>query len=145
VPPNVFVRDLKTGERRAMTNYQDPAPQLKGVQKQLVTYKRNDGVELSATLSRRQAGRRRRVRCRRSSGPTRASSPIRQWRPGHRLVRSLHLDQRRLAPALPDPGLRHHRRPDDADRRTGETANDTYIEQLVASAQAAVDRAVRWA
>ena len=49
-PPNVFVRDLKTGERRALTNYQDPAPQLKGIQKQLVTYKRKDGVELSATI-----------------------------------------------------------------------------------------------
>ena len=40
----------KTGERRALTNYQDPAPQLKGIQKQLVTYKRKDGVELSATI-----------------------------------------------------------------------------------------------
>jgi dipeptidyl aminopeptidase/acylaminoacyl peptidase len=50
VPPNVYVRDLKAGTRVALTVYQDPAPQLKGIQKQLVTYKRNDGVELSATL-----------------------------------------------------------------------------------------------
>ena len=33
-----------------LTSYTDPAPQLKGIQKQLVTYKRNDGVELSATI-----------------------------------------------------------------------------------------------
>jgi dipeptidyl aminopeptidase/acylaminoacyl peptidase len=49
-PPNLYVRDFKAGTRRALTSYADPAPQLKGIQKQLVTYKRNDGVELSATI-----------------------------------------------------------------------------------------------
>ncbi len=50
-PPNVFVRDL--GRRPAMrqlTSVTDPAPQLRGVQKQLVTAQRADGVGLSGAL-----------------------------------------------------------------------------------------------
>ena len=43
---------------------------------------------------------------------------------------------------LADPGLRDLRQPDDADRGAGETANDTYVEQLVASAEAAVNKVV---
>jgi dipeptidyl aminopeptidase/acylaminoacyl peptidase len=35
---------------RALTEFPDPAPQLKGITKQLVTYKRQDGVPLSFTL-----------------------------------------------------------------------------------------------
>jgi len=47
-PPNLFVR--KGGERQALTHYSDPCPQLRGIKKQLVTYKRADGVGLSMTL-----------------------------------------------------------------------------------------------
>ena len=49
-PPNYFVRDVKDGRLRAMTAFADPAPQLTGVQKRLVTYTRADGVPLSGTL-----------------------------------------------------------------------------------------------
>ncbi len=49
-PPNYFVVDLKRGERRALTDYEDPAPQMTGMIKKLVKYKRADGVDLSGTL-----------------------------------------------------------------------------------------------
>jgi dipeptidyl aminopeptidase/acylaminoacyl peptidase len=47
-PPNYFLRSGDSA--KALTNYPDPAPQLRGVQKRLVTYKRPDGVPLSFTL-----------------------------------------------------------------------------------------------
>jgi dipeptidyl aminopeptidase/acylaminoacyl peptidase len=49
-PPNYFVRDLHSGDRRAVTAFEHPAPELLGVSKELVTYERSDGVQLSATL-----------------------------------------------------------------------------------------------
>ena len=48
--PNYYVRDLAAGTRTALTQFKDPAPQLTGIQKQLVTYDRKDGVKLSATV-----------------------------------------------------------------------------------------------
>jgi dipeptidyl aminopeptidase/acylaminoacyl peptidase len=48
-PPNYFVRRLP-GALRALTTFKDPAPQLTGVQKRLVTYTREDGIPLSGTL-----------------------------------------------------------------------------------------------
>jgi dipeptidyl aminopeptidase/acylaminoacyl peptidase len=50
-PANVFVRDLgRRAGSRQLTDVRDPAPQLRGVQKQLVTPQRPDGVRLSGTL-----------------------------------------------------------------------------------------------
>ncbi len=49
-PPNYFVVDLKSGSRRALTAFTDPAPQLTGLEKRLLRYRRADGVELSGTL-----------------------------------------------------------------------------------------------
>jgi len=49
-PPNYFLTDLKTGRRTVLTEFPDPAPLLAGVKTELVTYKREDGVELSGTL-----------------------------------------------------------------------------------------------
>lgn len=47
-PPNYFVR---TGsEAKPLTHFGNPMPQAAGVKKQLVTYKRADGVALSFTL-----------------------------------------------------------------------------------------------
>jgi dipeptidyl aminopeptidase/acylaminoacyl peptidase len=37
-------------ETKALTNYADPTPQLQGIEKRLVTYKRNDGAPLLFTL-----------------------------------------------------------------------------------------------
>ena len=48
--PNYQLRDLDKGSVRALSDFPDPAPQLRGVTKELITYKRADGVELSGTL-----------------------------------------------------------------------------------------------
>ncbi|MCS7026419.1 MAG: prolyl oligopeptidase family serine peptidase [Bryobacteraceae bacterium] len=48
-PPNYFLRDA-SGSLTALTNFKDPTPQIRGIRKQLVTYKREDGVNLSFTL-----------------------------------------------------------------------------------------------
>ncbi len=52
--PNYFMREAGNGEsggdRKALTNFQDPTPQIRGIKKQLVKYKRADGVDLSFTL-----------------------------------------------------------------------------------------------
>jgi dipeptidyl aminopeptidase/acylaminoacyl peptidase len=142
-PPNLYVRDLKSNGRRAVTAYADPAPQLKGVQKQLVTYKRNDGVELSATLITPPGWT-----------PAKGPLPTLLWAypreftdPGtagqvtsspdrytsiNGASHLLFLTQGYAIiddPTMPIVG-------------PGETANDTYVQQLVASAQAAVDKAV---
>jgi dipeptidyl aminopeptidase/acylaminoacyl peptidase len=47
-PPNYFVRDANA--LRPLTAFKDPAPQLTGIEKRLVTYTREDGVPLSGTL-----------------------------------------------------------------------------------------------
>ncbi len=63
-PPNVFLRTLGQAPRtaapageaawpstaQAITHFPDPTPQLRGITKRLVTYKRADGVPLSFTL-----------------------------------------------------------------------------------------------
>jgi dipeptidyl aminopeptidase/acylaminoacyl peptidase len=57
-PPNYFVHTIPAGAggsvpstaTRALTEFKDPTPQLRGIKKQLVTYKRDDGVPLSFTL-----------------------------------------------------------------------------------------------
>jgi dipeptidyl aminopeptidase/acylaminoacyl peptidase len=47
--PNYYLRDLKGG-RRALTAFEDPVPELRRIRKELVRYRRADGVELSATM-----------------------------------------------------------------------------------------------
>ena len=47
-PPNYFIRTGAT--LKALTHFTNPAPQTEGIKKQLVTYKRADGVPLSFTL-----------------------------------------------------------------------------------------------
>ncbi len=48
--PNIIQYSRNSSEKKILTNYQDPAPQLAGVHKELVQYQRADGVELSAKL-----------------------------------------------------------------------------------------------
>jgi len=49
-PPNFFLRTAGTADKKALTSFPDPAPQLRNITKQLVTYNRADGVQLSFTL-----------------------------------------------------------------------------------------------
>jgi dipeptidyl aminopeptidase/acylaminoacyl peptidase len=48
-PPNYYLRSAD-GAAKALTEYTDQVPQLRRIRKQLVTYKRADGVDLSFTL-----------------------------------------------------------------------------------------------
>ena len=48
--PNYFIRDLKKGTLKQVTKFENPYPQMAGVHKELVTYKRKDGIDLSFTL-----------------------------------------------------------------------------------------------
>ncbi|MHC1733603.1 MAG: alpha/beta hydrolase family protein [Bacteroidales bacterium] len=48
--PNYFIRDFRKGTLKQVTKFDNPYPQLAGVHKELVTYKRKDGVDLSFTL-----------------------------------------------------------------------------------------------
>jgi dipeptidyl aminopeptidase/acylaminoacyl peptidase len=47
-PPNYILH--ANGTEKALTNFKDPAPQVRKITKQLVTYKRADGVPLSMEL-----------------------------------------------------------------------------------------------
>jgi dipeptidyl aminopeptidase/acylaminoacyl peptidase len=144
-PPNLFLRTRSGGEPARLTNFPDPAPQLAGVTQRLVAYKRADGVELSGTLYLPAGYNRAR------DGPL----PLVMWAypteftdpavagqvvdTQNRFVRpggSSHLFLLTQGYAvLDDPKM-------PVVGANGTEANDTYVEQLVGSAQAAVDAVV---
>jgi dipeptidyl aminopeptidase/acylaminoacyl peptidase len=144
-PPNVYVRTLRGNQARAVTNFPDPAPQLAGIQRQMITYTRTDGVRLSATLYLPPGYDARRdgplpmlmwaypteFRDAGAAGQI-TDSPNRFSRPGGTSHLFLLLAGYAILdnPTMPIVG-------------EGEVEpNDTYVEQLVASAQAAVDKVV---
>ncbi len=49
-PPNYFIRDLKKGTLNAITSFPHPQPELMEVNKEVIKYKREDGVDLTAVL-----------------------------------------------------------------------------------------------
>jgi len=49
-PPNYFFLDLPKKEHRPITDFKNPYEILKSVKKELITYQRKDGVALTATL-----------------------------------------------------------------------------------------------
>jgi len=144
-PPNLFLRSSAGGEPVQLTNFPDPAPQLAGVTQRLVTYKRADGVDLSGTLylpagyDQKRDGPLPLVMW---AYPTEFTDPAvagqvvdtqnRFVRPGG--SSHLFLLTQGYAvldnPKMPIVGA------------NGAEPNDTYVQQLVASAQAAVDAVV---
>jgi dipeptidyl aminopeptidase/acylaminoacyl peptidase len=48
--PNFFIRNLDEDSLTQLTQFEHPYPAFKGVKKELLRYKRDDGVELSGTL-----------------------------------------------------------------------------------------------
>jgi dipeptidyl aminopeptidase/acylaminoacyl peptidase len=150
-PPNYFVRDLTaaTGGAgaplRQLTRFPHPTPQLAGIHKELIRYQRADGVQLTGTLytpagwkpadgplptllwaypqefkSADAAGQV-------TDSPYRfaragAGSPLVWLTRGYALLDN---------PSMPIVG------------EGAKEPNDTYVQQLVASAQAAVDEVVR--
>ncbi len=49
-PANYYLRNLKTEELTALTEFPNPYPQLKGMTKEMIKFEREDGVPLSGTL-----------------------------------------------------------------------------------------------
>jgi dipeptidyl aminopeptidase/acylaminoacyl peptidase len=141
-PPNYYVRDLNNNSRRAVTTFKDSQPQLRGVQHQFVTYQRKDGVKLSATLylpPGYKPGERVPVimwAYPREFGDADSASQI-TGSPNRFTIVSGYSHLFLLLsgyaifdnPTMPIVG-------------PGETANDHYVEQLVSSAEAAIDKVV---
>ncbi len=48
--PNYFIRNIKTGKATPVTQFANPFESIKEVYKEVITYRRNDGVELTGTL-----------------------------------------------------------------------------------------------
>ena len=48
--PNYFIRNLRNKKLLQVTSFENPYPQLEGIHKELVKYKRNDSLDLSFTL-----------------------------------------------------------------------------------------------
>lgn len=48
--PNFFIRNLRTGRIAQVTDFPDPFPQLREVKREVIHYLRNDGVPLSGEL-----------------------------------------------------------------------------------------------
>jgi dipeptidyl aminopeptidase/acylaminoacyl peptidase len=46
-PPNYFLHTAGSEEGKAFTHFADPTPQIRGIQMELVKYKRSDGIPLS--------------------------------------------------------------------------------------------------
>lgn len=144
-PPNYFARDVagKGKADRQLTNFPDPAPQLQGIHKELVTYTRDDGVQLSATLYLppnyvKGSGERlplivwaypREFSDAGTAGQI-SGSPFAFTRLGgishlFLLLQGYAIMDNATMPVVGDP----------------ETMNDTFIKQIVASAKACIDKA----
>ncbi|WP_086607739.1 S9 family peptidase [Erythrobacter donghaensis] len=137
-PGNVRLHD--GGTARFLTNFPDPHPELTGIKRELVTYKRADGVDLTATLylpaSYKQGDKLPVViwaypleyNDAATAGQNRDSpwlfTRIGGYSPLFFLTQGYAVLDRAAMPVVgADP----------------ETVNDSFIEQVVASAQAAVD------
>ena len=130
-----------TSATRALTQFPDPTPQLRGIKKQLVTYKRADGVQCSFTLylppNYKEGTRLPTVvwayplefndpgTAGQVSGSTQRFTTIAG--PSHLffLLAGYAVLDNATMPVVGDP----------------ETVNNTYIEQIVMSAKAAIDKA----
>lgn len=124
-----------------LTNFPDPTPQLRGIKKQLVTYKRADGVQCSFTLylppNYKQGTRLPTVvwaypleftdpgTAGQVTGSTQRSTQIVGSSHLFFLLQGYAVLDNTTMPVVGDP----------------ETVNNTYVEQIVMSAKAAIDKA----
>lgn len=140
--------DAEAGEstrvitKKAITNFADPSPELRNIDNQIVRYERNDGVELSFQLLL-PPGYKEGTKVptvvyaypleysgAKTAGQVRGSSNrfLRIWGPSHKyfLMRGYAVLDNTAMPMIGDP----------------ETVYDTFVPQLVADAEAAVNKAV---
>ena len=139
--PNYFIRSADGATPRALTQFPDPTPQLRGIKKQLVTYKRADGVQCSFTLylppNYKEGTRLPTVvwaypleftdasTAGQVTGSTQRATSI--VGPSHLffLLEGYAILDNATMPVVGSP----------------ETVNNTYVEQIVMSAKAAIDKA----
>ncbi|MBD3402668.1 prolyl oligopeptidase family serine peptidase [candidate division GN15 bacterium] len=145
-PPNYFVRDLESDDLVQKTFFPHPTPQLADANKELIRYERDDGVKLTATLYTPPGHDPE------EDGPL----PVLMWAypqeyksadaagqvtdSPYRFIRVAWYSPLvwlvRGYAVLDDPGMPIIGEGD-------EEPNDTYVKQLVASAQAAADEVTR--
>ena len=141
-PPNYFLRTLGDDSISALTDFKDPTPQIRGIKKKLVKYERSDGVPLSATLylpadykegtklpllvwayPREFSDAKTAAQI---SGSPSQFTRMRSITHLTLLTQGYAIMDAATMPVIGDP----------------ETMNDTFIEQIVDAAQAAIDKAV---
>jgi dipeptidyl aminopeptidase/acylaminoacyl peptidase len=146
-PPNLYLRSQSESSEQMvseepLTDFKDPSPQLRGITKQLVTYKRADGVDLSFTLYL-PPGYKKGTRlptvvwaypleftdnstAGQVSGSTNRFTQISGYSHLFFLLEGYAVLDNTTMPIVGDPL----------------TVNDTYVEQVVSSAKSAIDKAV---
>lgn len=147
-PPNFWTRNVSgitldgvVIPDKKLTNFTDPTPQLRGITKQLVKYKRADGVDLSFTLylpPNYQAGTRLPTivwaypleftdasTAGQVSGSTKRFTSIGSYSHLFFLLQGYAILDDTTMPVIGDP----------------ETVNETFVKQIVDSAKAAIDKA----
>jgi dipeptidyl aminopeptidase/acylaminoacyl peptidase len=136
-PPNYYV--CEGSSRKMISHYSNPLPEIAGVTKQLVKYKRADGVQLSFTLylpPGYQKGTRLptfmwaypyEYNDANTAGQVSGSSQRFTQLVGHQLLLlgGYALLENAAMPIIGDP----------------ETVNNTYLDQIVSDAKAAIDKA----
>ncbi|HEY4649803.1 MAG TPA: prolyl oligopeptidase family serine peptidase, partial [Pontibacter sp.] len=142
--PNYFVRDLGKKQLTQVTAFPHPTPQLEGVQKEMLQYERNDGVKLNAVLYLPKDYKK-------GDKPL----PMLLWAYPREFknaatagqVKSSPYEFTRISSGSPlfwvTQGYAVLDRTDMPIVGEGDAQpNDTYVEQLVASAKAAIDKVV---
>lgn len=149
-PSNLYLQDfcgpldncVTNPKPRKLTDFQDPTPQLRAIKKQLIKYKRADGVDLSFTIylpPNYQEGTRLptilwaypleftdAAVAGQVAGSTNRFTQIGSYSHLFFLLKGYAVLDETTMPIVGDP----------------ETVNDTFIKQIVDSAQAAIDKAV---
>jgi dipeptidyl aminopeptidase/acylaminoacyl peptidase len=149
-PPNIYLRsaacppkeNCETYAPKKLTNFTDPTPQLRGITKRLIKYKRADGVDLSFTLylppNYKEGTRLPTVvwaypleftdasTAGQVSGSTNRYTTIGGYSHLFFLLEGYAVLDNTTMPVVGDPL----------------TVNDTFIKQIVDSARAAIDKAV---
>lgn len=139
--PNYLLHPAGQGETVQLTRFTDPAPELRKIQKRLVKYKRPDGVDLSFTLylpPDYKEGERRPAlvwaypmeftdpaTAGQVSGSTQSFSTLAGISHLFMLLKGYVILDDATMPVVGNP----------------ETVNNTFLEQVVASAKAAIDKA----
>jgi dipeptidyl aminopeptidase/acylaminoacyl peptidase len=149
-PPNYFVRTA-SGENRAVSHYTDPTPLVRSIRSELVTYQRPDGVPLSMRIylppDYKQGERRPAIVI---GYPLEYTNPKMAGQVTGSPYRFLGFSESDLGPGGGDSGSPMYLvlagyvvLSDTTMPIVGlpSVVNDTFIEQLVADAKAAIDKA----